>query len=67
MLHRLKVGKEKVIEEVDGVFHVMMWRCDGVLGPAHCGSYGSIKTTSIMIFCSESFCYKYKILFSPFH
>jgi hypothetical protein len=34
---------KKVIEEVDGVFHVTMWRCDSVLGPAHCGSYRSIK------------------------
>jgi hypothetical protein len=41
--------------------------CDGVLGRAHCRSYRSIETTSVMIFCSESFCYKYTILFSPFH
>ncbi len=26
MLHRLKVGEEKVIEEMDGVFHVTMGR-----------------------------------------
>jgi hypothetical protein len=45
MLHRLKVGKERVIEGVDGVvFHfLMMWGCDGVSGPAHCRSYRSIE------------------------
>jgi hypothetical protein len=46
MLYRLKVGKEGVIERVVGVcFHFLtMWRYDGVLGPAHCRSYGSIVT-----------------------
>ncbi len=45
MLHRLKVGKEGVIERVVGVcFHFLtMWQCDGVLGPAHCRSYGLIE------------------------
>jgi hypothetical protein len=41
MLHRLKVGKEMIIERVVGVyFHPLtMWQCDGILGPAHCRSY----------------------------
>jgi hypothetical protein len=51
MLHRLKVGKEKVIEEVDGggFLFLRLWWCDGILGPAHCWSYGSVETMSIMI------------------
>jgi hypothetical protein len=45
MLHRLKVGKERVIERVVGVCFrfLTIWQCDGVLGPVHCRSYGLIE------------------------
>ncbi len=44
MLHRLKVGKEMIIERVVGVCFcpLAMWRYDGVSGQAHCRSYRSI-------------------------
>ncbi len=44
MLHRLKVGKEMIIERVVWVSFcpLRMWQYDGVSGPAHCLSYGLI-------------------------
>ncbi len=45
MLHRLKVGKEEVIERVVGacVSVLTMWQCEGILSPAYCWSYGLIE------------------------